>query len=176
MSRDRHYLTRDACSRTAGRALIVARSASRSRHEGPVTSRSLPAGAWNHSVQFADAHARGKRSSLRNERARCKAAAERIRHFTMDGLLIVPLGLEGDIDESCGLACPVITRLLILLVVLFDQDSSLEGSPGRMSATSCGALTARQRCCADSISLNAIASPGCVSRVPSPEGVRPAAV
>lgn len=39
-------------------------------------------------------------------------------------------------------------------------------APARTSATSCGAFTARQRACADSISLNAIASPA--AREPDP--------
>ena len=39
-------------------------------------------------------------------------------------------------------------------------------APARTRATRCGALTARQRSCADSISLNAIASPA--AREPGP--------
>jgi hypothetical protein len=39
----------------------------------------------------------------------------------------------------------------------FDEDAVLELRPGSHQRDEVGGLTARQRCCADSMSLNAIA-------------------
>jgi hypothetical protein len=53
-----------------------------------------------------------------------------------------------------------------VVVGSFDQFAVDKRAPARTSATRCGAFTARQRSCADSMSLNAIASPA--AREPGP--------
>ena len=59
-----------------------------------------------------------------------------------------------------------ITSLLILVVGAFDKLAVDERAPARTRATKWGALTIRHRVWADSISLNAIATPA--ARLPGP--------
>ncbi len=83
--------------------------------------------------------------------------------FCGDG---IPVGRAGAIGKTCG------SRSLGCLLgagdrwFAFDEDAAFESCAARTNATRCGALTARQRCCADSISLNAIAIPA--AREPGP--------
>ena len=54
----------------------------------------------------------------------------------------------------------------LLIVGSFDEDAFSNFAPALTSATRWAELTARQRCCADSMSLNAIAIPA--AREPGP--------
>jgi len=53
-----------------------------------------------------------------------------------------------------------------LVVGSFDELPFSNRAPARTSGTRWGAMTARQRCCADSMSLNAMATPA--AREPGP--------
>lgn len=75
-------------------------------------------------------------------------------------------GKLGVIVKTCGSACHA-TFCWRPISRPFDELAALlKVAPARTRATSCGALTARQRRCADSMSLNAIAMPA--AREPGP--------